>query len=160
MHFNIRMGAIMDLSVVGEMWRDAVVEDNPSANPNVDWWCDMSAENMARNRQYVMVVAEDEGSKIVGFADMKFELDPVASRIVLAVNQMYVRPEYRNRGLGWDILNTIMTMALSRGVSVVVAVTSSPGTWKKHGFHPVGHVIGIGVTEWVKRVKGSRRKQG
>jgi len=160
MRFSIRLGTVRDLFVIGEMWKDMITEKDPSANPNVDWWCDIAAENMARNGQYVMVVAENGDGTIAGFADMKFELDPIASRIMLAVNQMYVRPEYRNRGLGWDIVNTIMTMALSKGVSGVVAMTNIPDTWKKHGLKVMGTVIGMNVTDWVKRVKGSRRNQG
>ena len=128
-----------------------IKESNPDSNPNLEWWIDITANNMKYNNQYVCMVSEDENGNAAGFIDMNFNIDPVVSRIVVMVNSLYVTPEFRNRGVGWKLINAAMEISKMRGAERMVATSTAGDMWTRHGFSVVGSVVAMVVSKWKGR---------
>ncbi len=156
MDVTIRRGRMRDVEEMGNMWRDMVREVNPNTNPNMEWWKEIMRINMTRDVRYRCVVAVCEDT-VCGFIDFKFDLDPIASRIITVANHLYVRSEHRNRGVGWKLVNECVVESREEGSSGMVSTTHFPNMWKKHGFSTVGYVVGMKMDEWgIRKMEGKQ----
>ena len=91
-----------------------------------------------KNPDYELLVAEFNGG-IVGFIDRWDIYDLAEGAILSSVENLYVIPQFRKRGVGGELLQKIVESAKSKGAREI-HVTTRLGNkhaielYKKHGF--------------------------
>ncbi|PSP33774.1 GNAT family N-acetyltransferase [Halobacteriales archaeon QH_10_67_22] len=87
-----------------------------------------------------LFVARDDG--VVGFVTFGVEENSYGTDVVKGVvENLYVRPDYRNRGLGSDLLSTAERHLRDRGADVVSLQTMADNEaarrfYRRHGYGP------------------------
>jgi GNAT superfamily N-acetyltransferase len=83
-----------------------------------------------------LLVAEKQG-KVVGFIHYILHEDIIDGALNSFITAFYVRPEFRNRGVGSSLLKETIRDALDRGAVGIEASTANPDArrlYEKHHF--------------------------
>lgn len=92
---------------------------------------------------YHIVVAEDRNS-IIGFSTISLGKRPdvFLKTSIATIQDTYVKPEFRKKGIGRKMTNALIDFAKERNVEMIslsVALANEDGTefWKSAGFRPI-----------------------
>jgi GNAT superfamily N-acetyltransferase len=75
----------------------------------------------AGHPQALCLVAEEE-SRLVGFVTARLTSHPILEGVVGEIEELYVRPEVRRRGIGAGLVKAAVSLLRERGASTVRAV--------------------------------------
>lgn len=150
MNVTIRTAAAEDLDALSALYRDyfqdlkqcgLTYDLNTEKLPGV-------IEARIRSRLVLAAVAENESGKICGFVYCSVlrignEFLCNGSASVGFINDIYVAPQERNRGLSGNLLDYARQWLLDQGITAMEAQiltgnTKSQRFFQKHGFAPTG----------------------
>ena len=125
MRLKIRPFRQEDLGRLTEFWKE--LQSNPIVAGD---FCLLSEENVARWQRYVMKVHEEDenqilvadiGGKIVGYVFFINRAEfPLETRYTWAsINELYVHPEHRRKGIATNLMNQAFEHLRSIGVTHV-----------------------------------------
>jgi GNAT superfamily N-acetyltransferase len=138
----IRQATEADIVKASRLWLEMLAEMAPQfGTPNVKWWREIATTGM-RQGTYFMLVA-DEGGKLVGFADWFLFPEPSTGQIHAVGQHLYLKPEYRGRGVGRELLKTAETHAMAKGVKAIdmFCFDKEKPMWEKHGYKPLRSLL-------------------
>ncbi len=118
-----------------------------------------------------LVVAVDRRNTIVAMGDLAvwhhpeyWENPERRGRVVGVIDDFWVEPRHRRRGLSRSIINELLEFAAERGVrelSLEYALTNeeAAGVWSQLGFQPTGVTATANLTEVLARLGEKTSKQ-
>ena len=116
---TIRRAALEDLSAITEIYNDAILKtvatfDTQPKNPEEqeDWFAEHGSK-------YPILVAE-QGGLITGWASLSQWSDRCAYSDTVEVS-LYVKEEYRGKGIGKKLLETVIREGQKSGFHTVIA---------------------------------------
>jgi ribosomal protein S18 acetylase RimI-like enzyme/ribosomal protein S27AE len=158
---DIRQATADDIDEIRRVARESLAEsyghalDHALIDSVVERWYDSEdlTKDLADDDTY-FVVAEDAG-ELTGFVQSY-----VVSRreVIGEIDWLHVAPDYRGRGIGAELLESLEGELLGAGVerlegSVLVANEMGTGFYDDHGFTAAGErVINIGGKDFTERV--------
>jgi ribosomal protein S18 acetylase RimI-like enzyme len=139
---EVEPGTVDDADVVADLWvsladEQAQYGSHVLAERNRRAIRDEAARHAATDRLFV---ARDDG--VVGFVTFGVEENSYGTDVVKGVvENLYVRPDYRNRGLGSDLLSTAERHLRDCGADVVSLQTMADNEaarrfYRRHGYGP------------------------
>ena len=87
-----------------------------------------AAWQKASDRVHILL-ARTEGNQIVGIATTTESFAIYANGLYGIINEMYVSPDYRSRGVGKDLIDGIKRLARTRGWSRIDVVCPESDRW-------------------------------
>jgi GNAT superfamily N-acetyltransferase len=139
---TIRPATEADIVKASRLWLEMLAEMAPQyKTPNVGWWRGIATTNM-RQENYFLLVA-DEGGKIVGFVDYFLFPEPSTGQIHAVGQHLFLRPEYRGKGMGRELLKTAEAQAIAKGVKAIdmFCFDAEKPMWEKHGYRPLRSLL-------------------
>ena len=110
---KIRKATQNDIPAMADMWVALVLEENPSARPDVKRWCDMQRQLFGMSNYFVFVT-EDNG-KVVGVNNGLFLTDMETGEPYVDGGNFYVIPEYRNGVSGMKLHRNSLNVTRNLG---------------------------------------------
>lgn len=115
---NIRRAIPNDIPTCGELWREMIIEEKSSDNPNVEMWCSKMYEFIKYDNNHIYVAEVKE--KIVGFVVGFWDFDPIKSERFIVGVHFYVKPALRKTDIGIKLHNKYKEVGKKLGVKRVV----------------------------------------
>jgi ribosomal protein S18 acetylase RimI-like enzyme len=139
---NVEPGTVDDADVVADLWVDLASEQSRYGShvrtgSNRTLVRDELARYAATDR---LLVARTDG--VAGFATYTVEEGTYSLNVVRGlVENIYVRPEYRNKGVGGDLLAAAERRLADRGADVVALETLADNDdarrfYRRQGYEP------------------------
>jgi GNAT superfamily N-acetyltransferase len=155
---NIRPVTPGDRDVVRELWHEFMAALPPFPVGEETWdeaWDDLEAQA----RDGVAAIAEDDGGAV---AFVFAELGPQEAKTAAWVNDLYVRPAARGRGVAKALLAEVARVARERGFEhVVLEVQSDNGealaVYERLGFREFERTLLVGAEELADRTRPRER---
>lgn len=139
---EVELGTVDDAEFVADLWVDLATEQvrygsHVRAGSNQTLIRDELARYAATDR---LLVARDDG--VVGFATYTIEDGTYSLDVVRGfVENIFVVPDYRDRGVGGELLTAVERRLADRGADVVALETLADNAdarrfYRRHGYEP------------------------
>lgn len=131
--YTIRKATLKDVDAIHALGEN--VEEFDTTEEVVVFWPKHIIKNCIESQTDWLLVAEDEG-EIIGF--IICNNSPVFKKAV--IENMFVKPEYRNKGIGKQLLATLLPLIKSTGCEYIALYTESDNKqaiefYTKNGFN-------------------------
>ncbi len=73
--------------------------------------CDLNTKIVFEENEFYFKIMRDQ--TMVGFVGLKLNEDIILKSQTLYINRLYIDDEYRNQGIGTEVINLLITMAKS-----------------------------------------------
>ena len=151
---TIRSAVVTDCPAISDIYNHYVLNDTCTYQEEPDLLEDREKWFKEHGPQHPVIVAE-VGSGIVGWASLSPFHKRTAYRFTVE-NSIYLHPDWRQRGIGSQLLRELIDHAKALGYRTIIATISSEqkGSIKIHenfGFVEVGRFKGIGFkfSKWL-----------
>jgi ribosomal protein S18 acetylase RimI-like enzyme len=128
---HIRPATEQDKGVLHELW-----EEFHSESPPPDWWDESWDDGWAEMRGFMQdgfaLLAEENGAAL-GYA-----LARVRRPRVVYLNDIYVRPHARRRGVAKELINEVVAASRERGVEVMMLNVDSDNSTARAVYRRLG----------------------
>lgn len=131
-----------DAPVVGRLLHDFNVEFDEPATPTAAEFGDRFAPLLAREDVHVLLA--EQGGEAVGFAFLTLRPTPYHDGLLGQLEELYVAPSLRDRGIGTALLTTATRQVRAKGVAEIHINVDEVDTdtrrfYERHGYvnvHP------------------------
>jgi GNAT superfamily N-acetyltransferase len=134
----VRRGTTGDVHKAGRLWLAMVAELAPEFTPNVGWWRSMAASHL-KSGHYAMFVAEDLGSRMVGFIDLFLYPEPATGKVHAVGQHFYLVPAARRTRAAWALYNAAERFAREKKAEVMelFCFDNEKAMWARKGYSPL-----------------------
>lgn len=124
---TIRVGTVADAALLGRMLHEFNAEYDET-EPSAELTGELAGPQL-QSGEVAVLFAEDDGSEDpVGFAQLRFRLSLYSPGPDALLEELWVRPNARGRGLGRALLDAAMQLARDRGADRIELNTSTDDT--------------------------------
>ncbi|MCD2441872.1 GNAT family N-acetyltransferase [Agromyces sp. SYSU K20354] len=135
--FEVRRATTADAPVVGRLLFDFNTEFE-SETPSADQLASRF-ETLLNRPDVLVLLAEGAGAPAVAFAYLTFRPTPYGDGPIAQLEELYVRPELRDQGIGTDLLTAALADSMERGaiemyINVDEVDVDTRRFYERHGF--------------------------
>lgn len=95
------------------------------------------------NSPYVSAYIIEYNSKAAGYGQLSFTYSNEAGGLVVWIEEVYIRPEYQNLGLGSEFFNTVLDMYREKAARIRLEIEpdndNARKLYKRLGFKELGY---------------------
>ena len=142
-----RPATIWELTEVGRLWAEMVKDIDKIAieDPMPEMYLREIFESYGSITTIVYIAEDPETNNIIGFISGEIGAIPYTKRLTCHGEALYVKPEYRNKGVNFKLMEEFIKEALTRDVDKLIDHiefdTSFKGApikaYERMGFEPV-----------------------
>jgi GNAT superfamily N-acetyltransferase len=147
--FETRLATVADVELIGRhrrsMFDDMGQADGEAMRAMIASFVPWVRERL-RLGTYVAWLVEEDGRVVAGAGMLLMDFPPHwmdAEPVRAYLLNFYVEPEFRRRGLAYELLNTAVNDARRRGIKVISLHASKFGKplYERYGFEPTNEMM-------------------